>query len=92
MSDKPVWIEQFERPAGTEIKHIGNHWYLYERLTWKSVIGPAAIATVPNAVVIKLQNGWKNVLRNDCPLIILWRHSPCRASSVFSFDNILARQ
>lgn len=27
--------------------------------TWKSVIGPAAIATVPNAVVIKLQNGWK---------------------------------
>ena len=24
--------------------------------------------------------------------IILWRHSPCRASSIFSFDNILARQ
>ena len=33
MSEKPVWIEQFERPAGTEIKHIGNHWYLYERLS-----------------------------------------------------------
>ena len=33
MSDKPIWIEQFARPAGTEIKHIGNHWYLYERLS-----------------------------------------------------------
>ena len=33
MGEKPVWIEQFERPAGTEIKHIGNHWYLYERLS-----------------------------------------------------------
>ena len=33
MSDKPIWIEKFERPAGTEIKHIGNHWYLYERLS-----------------------------------------------------------
>ena len=33
MSEKPVWIEQFERPAGTEIKHIGSHWYLYERLS-----------------------------------------------------------
>ena len=33
MSTKPIWIEQFARPAGTEIKHIGNHWYLYERLS-----------------------------------------------------------
>ena len=32
MSTRPIWIEQFARPAGTEIKHIGNHWYLYERL------------------------------------------------------------
>ena len=33
MSDKPIWITQFNRPAGTEIKHIGNRWYLYERLS-----------------------------------------------------------
>ena len=33
MGEKPVWIEQFERPAGTEIKHIGSHWHLYERLS-----------------------------------------------------------
>ncbi len=33
MSTKPIWIEQFSRPAGTEIKRIGNHWYLYERLS-----------------------------------------------------------
>lgn len=33
MSTKPIWIEQFARPAGTEIKRIGNHWYLYERLS-----------------------------------------------------------
>lgn len=33
MSTKPIWIEQFSRTAGTEIKRIGNHWYLYERLS-----------------------------------------------------------
>ena len=33
MSEKPIWITQFNRPAGTEIKHIGTHWYLYERLS-----------------------------------------------------------
>ena len=33
MSTKPIWIEQFVRPQGTEIKHIGSHWYLYERLS-----------------------------------------------------------
>ena len=33
MSTKPIWVEKFDRPAGTEIKHIGNHWYLYERLS-----------------------------------------------------------
>ena len=33
MSTKPIWIEQFARPAGTEIKHIGKYWYLYERLS-----------------------------------------------------------
>jgi len=33
MNEKPIWITQFNRPAGTEIKHIGNRWYLYERLS-----------------------------------------------------------
>ncbi|MBP5672713.1 MAG: hypothetical protein J6X49_10005 [Victivallales bacterium] len=33
MSEKPIWITQFNRPAGTEIKHIGNRWYLYELLS-----------------------------------------------------------
>ena len=33
MNTKPIWIEKFNRPAGTEIKHIGNGWYLYERLS-----------------------------------------------------------
>ena len=33
MNDKPIWITQFNRPAGTEIKHIGNRWYLYERFS-----------------------------------------------------------
>lgn len=33
MGDKPTWVERFPRPAGTEIKRIGNHWYLYERLS-----------------------------------------------------------
>lgn len=33
MTEKPTWVAQFPRPAGTEIKHIGNHWYLYERLS-----------------------------------------------------------
>lgn len=29
--EKPDWILNFNRPAGTEIKHINGHWYLYER-------------------------------------------------------------
>lgn len=33
MSEKPTWIHLFNRPAGTEIKHIAGHWYLYERLS-----------------------------------------------------------
>lgn len=33
MTEKPSWITSFARPSGTEIKHIGNHWYLYERLS-----------------------------------------------------------
>lgn len=33
MTEKPVWVQQFDRPAGTEIKHIAGHWYLYERLS-----------------------------------------------------------
>lgn len=33
MTEKPLWVQQFNRPVGTEIKHIGNRWYLYERLS-----------------------------------------------------------
>ena len=33
MTEKPIWVQNFNRPQGTEIKHIGNHWYLYERLS-----------------------------------------------------------
>ena len=31
MAEKPEWVASFERPAGTEIKHIKGHWYLYGR-------------------------------------------------------------
>ena len=30
---KPEWVTKFERPAGTEIKHINGRYYLYERLS-----------------------------------------------------------
>jgi hypothetical protein len=30
---KPSYVTSFNRPAGTEIKYIGGHWYLYERKT-----------------------------------------------------------
>ena len=33
MTEKPIWVQNFNRPQGTEIKRIGNHWYLYERLS-----------------------------------------------------------
>jgi len=29
--ERPEWLKSFERPAGTEIKCINGHWYLYER-------------------------------------------------------------
>ena len=29
--ERPEWVKTFERPAGTEIKNINGHWYLYER-------------------------------------------------------------
>lgn len=29
--ERPEWLKSFERPAGTEIKYINGHWYLYER-------------------------------------------------------------
>jgi transposase len=32
-SARPSWIIGFERPPGTEIKHINGHYYLYERLS-----------------------------------------------------------
>ena len=31
MADKPDWVQGFDRPKGTEIKHIRGNWYLYER-------------------------------------------------------------
>ena len=34
MADKPDWVRDFDRPRGTEIKHIRGHWYLYER-SWR---------------------------------------------------------
>ena len=37
MEQKPQFIQSFERPAGTEIKLINGHYYLYER---KSVYDP----------------------------------------------------
>jgi len=37
MNMKPDYVSSFNRPAGTEIKCIGGHWYLYER---KSVYDP----------------------------------------------------
>lgn len=30
---KPDWVMRFDRPQGTEIKHINGRWYLYERLS-----------------------------------------------------------
>jgi len=30
---KPDYVVRFAKPAGTEIKHIGKYWYLYERLS-----------------------------------------------------------
>ena len=29
--EKPDFVTNFVKPTGTEIKHIGKHWYLYER-------------------------------------------------------------
>lgn len=37
MTQKPQFVQSFERPAGTEIKLINGHYYLYER---KSVYDP----------------------------------------------------
>ena len=31
MKERPDYVQNFEKPAGTEIKHIGGNWYLYER-------------------------------------------------------------
>lgn len=33
MSKKPSYVQNFERPPGTEIKEINRNWYLYERRT-----------------------------------------------------------
>ena len=37
-ADKPVYVQNFTKPANTEIKHISGHWYLYER---KNIYDPA---------------------------------------------------
>ena len=34
MAEKPEWVEGFDRPKGTEVKHIRGNWYLYER-SWR---------------------------------------------------------
>lgn len=34
MAEKPEWVASFDRPKGTEIKHIRGNWYLYER-SWR---------------------------------------------------------
>lgn len=33
MAERPDWVRDFDRPKGTEIKHIRGNWYLYERLS-----------------------------------------------------------
>lgn len=30
MAERPEWVAAFEKPSGTEIKHIHGRWYLYE--------------------------------------------------------------
>ncbi len=32
-AQKPDFVTRFVKPVGTEIKHIGQNWYLYERLS-----------------------------------------------------------
>ena len=32
-AQKPEYVTRFIKPARTEIKHIGQNWYLYERLS-----------------------------------------------------------
>ena len=31
MAEKPEWVRDFERPQGTETRHIRGHWYPCER-------------------------------------------------------------
>ncbi len=33
MAEKPDFVASFQRPPNTEIKHIRNNWYLYERFS-----------------------------------------------------------
>ena len=33
MAEKPDFVASFQRPQNTEIKHIRNNWYLYERFS-----------------------------------------------------------
>lgn len=37
---RPLWISNYKKPVGTEIKFINGHWYLYERKSlWDSEKG-----------------------------------------------------
>ena len=33
MAEKPDFVASFQKPQNTEIKHIRNNWYLYERFS-----------------------------------------------------------
>ncbi len=38
--ERPLWIKEYKKPVGTEIKYINGHWYLYERSSvWDSTKG-----------------------------------------------------
>ena len=34
MAEKPGWVRDFDRPKGTEVKHIRGNWYPCER-SWR---------------------------------------------------------
>ncbi len=34
MAERPDWVAGFDRPKGTETRHIRGRWYLYER-SWR---------------------------------------------------------
>lgn len=36
MTEKPDFVTAYPRPKNTEIKKIGNYWYVYERFSVSS--------------------------------------------------------